>query len=263
MNSKIELREDLIDKLSIGIVLVSPEREFVFVNNVFQEITGYTEKEINSSTTWYDKVFPNPERRKKVKRIFKSDIENDIRDRTHKITTAAGEHKYLNFRYSELKDGTLLFEVIDISHKIEQKQQLKKQKMIFENLFTNSLAGIVLLDRNLNILEVNKKFEEIFEVAEEELINKNINQVAVPVSSSDRFRQNNDFFLQTRELKEEAAYRVNEQIKYCNLHIFPASDDENGDLIYAAITILLKSKSTNLNWKRSRKDWSWRLRVRI
>jgi diguanylate cyclase (GGDEF)-like protein/PAS domain S-box-containing protein len=249
MNLKSELREDLIDKLSIGIILVNQKGEFVFANNVIQKMTGYTEKEVNSLTTWYEKVFPNPEKRKKVKKIFKSDIKNDIPDRTHKITTAAGEHKYLNFRYSELEAGMILFEIIDISHKIKQKQQLKKQKIIFENLFTNSLAGIVLLDRDLNILEANKKFKEIFEVAEERLINKNINQIAVPVSSSDRIKQKKKFFLQGRKLKEYAAYRVNDQIKYCNIHIFSALDDEHGNLIYAALNDITENKKREFELK--------------
>ena len=136
-------------------------------------MTGYTEAEIKTMEDWYKKAYPDLKSRKKAKKYFEYDIENDIQDRTYKITTAAGDYKYFNFRYSQLDDGKMLFEIIDISHRIKQKQELKNQKIIFENLFTNSLEGIVLLDKNLNIIDANEKFRKIFELDEEKIIDKN------------------------------------------------------------------------------------------
>jgi|GEM_PF-4839805 len=57
-----------------------------------------------------------------INNLFQYDIENDIHDRTYKITTTEGEQKYFNFRYSKLESDKILFEIIDISHRIEQKQ---------------------------------------------------------------------------------------------------------------------------------------------
>lgn len=249
MNLKSDLREDLIDKLSIGIVLADQEGEFLFINNVIQEITGYTEKEIKNLTDWYEKAYPDQGKREKVKKLFQSDIENDIRDRTHKITTAAGEHKYLNFRYSELADGKMLFEIIDISNKIKQKQQQKNQKLIFENLFTNSLVGIVLLDKELNILEANNKFKKIFEVTENNIINKKIEQIAVPKSSIDDMDQAKEFFFQDLEWKREIPYLVNNKIKYCNVHVFSVENEEHGGLIYAAVDDITEDKMREFELK--------------
>jgi PAS domain-containing protein len=170
-------------------------------------MTGYTEDEIKTMEDWYKKAYPDQESREKAKKYFQYDIENDIKDRTYKIKTAAGNYKYFNFRYSQLDGGKMLFEIIDISYRIKQKQELKNQKIIFENLFTNSLEGIVLLDQDLNIIDANKKFREIFEVAEKDIIDKNINQVAVPKLNSEDINKAEKIFLQDQEWEKEIPYR--------------------------------------------------------
>ena len=168
-----QLMKSLINKLSIGVVIADQQGQLLFTNQTIKEMTGYTESEIKTMEDWYKKAYPDQEYREKAKKYFEYDIENDIQDRTYKITTAAGDYKYFNFRYSQLDDGKMLFEIIDISHRIKQKQELKNQKIIFENLFTNSLEGIVLLDKNLNIIDANEKFRKIFELDEEKIIDKN------------------------------------------------------------------------------------------
>jgi PAS domain S-box-containing protein len=165
MNPNLEIKKNLINNLSIGIVVTNQQGDILFTNKAIKEMTGYTEAEIKNLNDWYKKAYPNPKYREKAKKFFQYDLENNIKDRTYKITTAAGNYKYFNFRYSELEAGNTLFEIIDISYRIEQKHELENQKIIFENLFTNSLEGIALLDQDYKILNINKKFEEIFNLS--------------------------------------------------------------------------------------------------
>ncbi|SDC09911.1 PAS domain S-box protein [Halanaerobium congolense] len=120
-----QLMKSLINKLSIGVVIADQQGQLLFTNQTIKEMTGYTEAEIKTMEDWYKKAYPDLKSRKKAKKYFEYDIENDIQDRTYKITTAAGDYKYFNFRYSQLDDGKILFEIIDISHRIKQKQELK------------------------------------------------------------------------------------------------------------------------------------------
>lgn len=132
MDLNLKIKKKLINHLTIGIVVSNDQGQIIFTNKNFKEMTGYTETEINTIDSWYKKAYPNQESRKKAKELFNYDKKNDISDRTYRITTAAGDNKYLNFCYSKLEDGKNLFEIIDISHKITEKNNFINQNKILE-----------------------------------------------------------------------------------------------------------------------------------
>lgn len=244
-----QLMKSLINKLSIGVVIADQQGQLLFTNQTIKEMIGYTESEIKTMEDWYKKAYPDQKYREEAKKYFEYDIENDIQDRTYKITTAAGNYKYFNFRYSQLDDGKILFEIIDISHRIKQKQELKNQKIIFENLFTNSLEGIVLLDKNSNIIDANEKFRKIFELDEEKIIDKNINKVAIPKMKSEDLGEAKKLLLHNQECEKEIAYTVNNKTKYCNVHVFSFENENHGELIYVAMDDITENKKRELELK--------------
>jgi diguanylate cyclase (GGDEF)-like protein/PAS domain S-box-containing protein len=234
--------KSLIDKLSIGVVIADQQGQLLFTNQTIREMTGYTEVEIRTMEDWYKKAYPDPESRKKAKNFFQYDIENDIQDRTYKITTAAGEYKYFNFRYSQLDDGKVLFEIIDISHRIKQKQELKNQKIIFENLFTNSLEGIALMDSEFRILDANNKFEEIFEILKNDIKDEFALDAVSLYEEPENIEREINAILEKEDWENDVRFKVNNKIKYCNVHIFSVDNKEHERLIYAAVDDITQSK---------------------
>ena len=249
MDSIIKFEKDIINSLSIGIIVASQQGKIIFINKAIREMTGYKRTEIKTMDDWYKKACPDPEYRKKVKDYFQYDSADNTSDRTYKIITAAGDHKYFNFRYSKLENEKMLFEIIDISHRIAQKRELENQKLIFENLFTNSLEGIVLLDQNLKVLNANKKFEEIFEVSKPDILNKNINKVAVPNIDANVLKQAQEKFKHNQEWEREISYTVNNKIKYCNVHVFAVENKKHGELIYVALDNITENKKREFELK--------------
>jgi len=241
--------ESLIDKLSIGVVIADQQGQLLFTNQTIKEMTGYTEAEIKTMEDWYKKAYPDPESRKKAKKYFEYDIENDIQDRTYKITTAAGDYKYFNFRYSQLDDGKMLFEIIDISHRIQQKQELKNQKIIFENLFTNSLEGITLLDSEFRILDANNKFEEIFEISESDFKDEFVLDVVNLNEETENIKKEINAISEKEDWENEVRFKVNNKIKYCNVHIFSVENEEYNRLIYVAVDDITETKKQELELK--------------
>ena len=244
-----QLRKSLIDKLSIGVVIADQQGQLLFTNQTIKEMTGYTEAEIKTMKDWYKKAYPDPESRKKAKKYFEYDIENNIQDRTYKITTAAGEYKYFNFRYSQLDDGKMLFEIIDISHRIKQKQELKNQKIIFENLFTNSLEGIVLLDSEFRILDANNKFEEIFEISKSDIKDEFALDTVNLYEEPENIEREINAILEKEDWENEVRFTVNNKIKYCNVHIFSVENEEHNRLIYVAVDDITENKKRELELK--------------
>ncbi|PLY07907.1 MAG: hypothetical protein C0625_04165 [Arcobacter sp.] len=64
---------------------------------------------------------------------------------------------------------------------------MKKKEQWFEHIFNNSGVGILVVDKNRNILEVNKTFCEILGYEYEELINKHAKILHISNESSDKF----------------------------------------------------------------------------
>jgi diguanylate cyclase (GGDEF)-like protein/PAS domain S-box-containing protein len=242
MNPNLEIKKNLINNLSIGIVVTNQQGDILFTNKAIKEMTGYTEAEIKNLNDWYKKAYPNPKYREKAKKFFQYDLENNIKDRTYKITTAAGNYKYFNFRYSELEAGNTLFEIIDISYRIEQKHELENQKIIFENLFTNSLEGIALLDQDYKILNINKKFEEIFNLSKNNIKDRDIFDAVTLFEKHENIKKEMKKIRDKDNWEDQVRFKVDNQIKYCNVHIFSVENEELENLTYVAFDDITESK---------------------
>jgi PAS domain S-box-containing protein/putative nucleotidyltransferase with HDIG domain len=66
---------------------------------------------------------------------------------------------------------------IDVTEKKKAEEELKVQKNYFKSLFDNSPSAIALLDNEDRIVEINKKFHELFKYSFDEVKDKNINQL--------------------------------------------------------------------------------------
>lgn len=242
MDSDLKTKKNLIDNLTIGIAVTNQQGQILFVNQAIKKMTGYTEAEIKNMEDWFKKAYPNRKDRNKAKEFFQYDIENNISDRTYKIKTAAGDYKYLNFRQSRLEAGQNLFEIIDISNKIKEKQELETKKIIFKNLFTNSLEAIAFLDKNLNILNINKRFEEIFNISKQNIMNKSVLDV---LNFSENYKNSNQEMkkiLKNEYWEDQLKFKVDNQIKYFNVHIFSVENQIHEKLIYLAVDDITESK---------------------
>lgn len=67
----------------------------------------------------------------------------------------------------------------DVSFIKEAEEQIRKQQQILESLFKYSPDAIVQIDRNLNIINVNQKFTELFGYSFEECIGKEVDSLVV------------------------------------------------------------------------------------
>jgi PAS domain S-box-containing protein len=68
----------------------------------------------------------------------------------------------------------------DITDKKQSEAIIKRNEQLFTQLFENSPMGIVMLDENYRVLQMNQAFEDIFGYGKEEIIGNRLNQVIVP-----------------------------------------------------------------------------------
>ncbi len=86
--------------------------------------------------------------------------------------------------FTHLKEEFVIEALIKNKKPYTISLRITKESLIhtFKNITDLSPVAMVLLDENSNIIEVNKKFEELFGYKESEVIGKNINKITVPPS---------------------------------------------------------------------------------
>jgi diguanylate cyclase (GGDEF)-like protein/PAS domain S-box-containing protein len=155
------------------IVMTDPDRNIVYVNEVFEKATGYTREEA---------IGQNP-------RILKSGEQDESYYAEMNRTLDAGK-KWEGIFINKRKDGTLFYEKasivpvhidgeltnylaikLDITEYVEQQKRLRLSAAVFEN----AQESIFITDRENRIVSVNKAFTAITGYTEEEVLGKNPN----------------------------------------------------------------------------------------
>jgi len=152
------------------IVMTDADRNIEYANDAFELHTGYTKEEV---------MGVNP-------RFLKSDLHSDEFYKTMNEILDRGE-RWDGELINKRKDGSLLYEKssimpividgeivqylaikLDITDYIEQQQKLQQSAVAFETIGD----GILITDREKNILSVNPAFVNMFGYSEDELIGK-------------------------------------------------------------------------------------------
>ncbi|GEM_PF-475541 len=167
-NRELQAFRYAIENSDNAIILTSPDRKIVYVNDAFVQRSGYSREEVMGRN-------PN---------IMKSDILSSEFYRQMNQTLDRGEiwqGELINRR----KDGSLLYEKVsiipiriddklvqylavklDITEYKEQQIQLKQAAAVY----AMTGDGIIITDKNKRILSVNPAFEEMFGYRQDELV---------------------------------------------------------------------------------------------
>ena len=84
-------------------------------------------------------------------------------------SNTAGSDK--NIRYGML---------LDVTERKLAEQQSRHNDRLFTQLFKNSPFGIVLLDHNYNVIQLNQGFTDIFGYSHNDIVGKELNKIIVP-----------------------------------------------------------------------------------
>lgn len=158
----------LFENAPFGMVMISQNGTFNYINRKFREIFGYELEEIPDGRTWFKKVFPDAVLRHKVISEWKEDLEKyKVGEKRQRIYTAIckdGSSRIINFIPVLLATGDNLMACEDITDRKQaedekdalQAQLVQAQKM--ESV--GRLAGGVAHDFN-NMLGVILGYTEL------------------------------------------------------------------------------------------------------
>ncbi len=147
------------------------------------DLTGYSADEFLSGKIFYGNLILD-EDKENIKIQIKESIRSDKSFQvTYRIKTKDGTIKWVWEQGVALVDNSetiLEGYIVDITEKIKAEEALEIQREFFRQLFENSPIGIVILDKNDNIIDVNHAFENLFYFNRDEVKGLSLNQLIVP-----------------------------------------------------------------------------------
>ncbi len=124
----------LVEESPFGVALIGKDAEYKYVNSKFTEIFGYTLDDICTGRDWWEKAYPDEDKRKLAISMWKEDLKRfgpgEIRPRTTTVVCKNGTRKIINFRSVTLSSGDQFVIYDDVTKEKEiEKQLIQAQKM--------------------------------------------------------------------------------------------------------------------------------------
>ena len=171
----LDMAKSVMDRLPLGIAVHNlATTKTVFINKQFSIEYGWPLEKFTDVESFFEKVYPNPEYRNKMRERITKDISSGDESRMRwddiAITTHTGEQDFVyaqNVPFYE--HGLMISTVQNITHKKELEQGIRKLSRAVEQ----SPASVMITDLQGNIRYVNQKFETATGYTLNEVVGKN------------------------------------------------------------------------------------------
>ncbi len=183
--------------------------KFEYVNPALEEMTGYSSEEILRKNFW---ELTAPEHKEMVKERGYARLkgEKPVSSYEYKIKRKDGEKIWVLFSGTQIKyegEPAGIGTLIDISELKETQKKLRVREEQYRKIFETAPVGIMLEDREGNILEVNESLCEISGFDEDELVGSNVLETLVPEEYKQEARENIDRIMSGEETEFTAISR--------------------------------------------------------
>lgn len=116
----------ILNNLTMGIAILDENRNFIYINDLTTKITGYSLSDIKNLDQWFEKAFPDIDKRNKIRRAFKKKLENgEYYNRVSEIRTKSGRDKFVEFRVNPIEKNYLLVNLVDVSRRVEREKEIE------------------------------------------------------------------------------------------------------------------------------------------
>ena len=153
--------ETILKNLPIGFAINTiDDGEVKFINKGFEEIYGWPADLFTNINIFFEKVFPEPDFRKRMKAKIIEDMESGNPERMRwnnlKIATSSGEVKYVYAINIPLVDQNLMISTVqDVTKRKKAEDELKKHREHLKEL---------VKERTTELVEKNNELERLNEL---------------------------------------------------------------------------------------------------
>ncbi|MFX1340468.1 MAG: PAS domain S-box protein, partial [Promethearchaeota archaeon] len=192
------------------ISLVSNEAKFIYCNEAFERILGYTPEELIGTLMF---KLAHPEDLNNVFQDFKNLIKTGTTKNIARIRCKDGNYKWLESigkgLFEKNKSFTKLVIIArDITDRIRAEQELKESEEKFRTITEQSFMGICIVQDN-KIKYINKKYADIWGYSIEEMMNWEVKDAANALYPDDRV-----FILEQIKKKQRGEQNIDNNYQY-------------------------------------------------
>lgn len=172
---------DIFDNAVVGLYRSSPEGRLLAANAALARLLGCTSVE-EALALPAAGFYPHPSDRDR----WREEIEQvDLLEGEHPLRRVDGRVIWVHDVARAVRDrsGRVLYyegTLIDITEKKQAEERLRHSSQWFRQLFENAPLGIVMVDEEDRVLEVNRGFEALFQYRASEARGQFINDLIVP-----------------------------------------------------------------------------------
>lgn len=239
----------LIENITDQISLVDEKGIIIYASPSVTKILGYTADEYIGSNIL---DFINEEDKETADNLFEevlSENGNIVNNVQLRFRNSKGEWMWHETTAHNLINdhtiGAIVFIYRDITDRKKAEQEILLQKSYFQQLFENSPEGIVILDDQDRILNINKGFERMFQHSVDEIKGKTLNSIIIPESMIEQATQMTLFVLKGEIIhKETQRKRKDGSIVDVSILAYPITLEENQIGVYGIYSDITERKET-------------------
>lgn len=151
------------------------------VNDAFLELSGLSREDIIGKSTLSIDLYENPDDRDKMVQILREkasvrNLEMKLRNSTGDLLNVLISSEVLRTR----SDKTIITTIINITKRVELKEQLESNITLLQAIFDSVPAMITVYDPTLQKIDANREFERITGWTQEDIQEKNIMELVYP-----------------------------------------------------------------------------------
>jgi len=160
----------ILQKAPYGVVMIDKDGRYLYINDEFVNITGYTLEDIPTGRAWFRKVYPDTNYRKHVIAAWKGDIaKKGVQIFT--ILCRNGKKKEVQFKSYSLDEDSYIVMLSDITKQRRAERAIKRAHEELENK---------VRERTVDLENLNKELEK--HIKEIETINNELKTFNYSVS---------------------------------------------------------------------------------
>jgi PAS domain S-box-containing protein len=159
-------------------VILNPEGRVDLINKKGCEVLGYREKNIIGKS-WFDNFIPK-RIKSNIKKVFKDVISGKEKYSDYfenPIITKSGDERIIawyNTVFTD-KDGNIiqtLSQGVDITDKKKAEEATNRAFSDLEQIFNSAKTGMIIVDKDFNLLRTNKSFLDLFGLTKRQVASK-------------------------------------------------------------------------------------------
>ena len=169
--------ETVLENLPIGVAVTSLSTGVSsLINKKFEEIYGWSKEDIPDLRSFFQKVYPDPEYRRKIRKKVVEDVMSGDPSRMQwenlNAITKRGEKRIILSHTIPLFDQDLIINtVLNTTERFKMTESLKEYEERYKALFDRSLDCISIYDIEGKFIDANHAYSILTEYTQEELKN--------------------------------------------------------------------------------------------